>query len=326
MLTTIAFCTVASTFGQTKIDRETLDSQIASGLIDQHPASYYTLAMQLWLTGRKDESVFWLYAGQLRYRFYLLAHPEVPQPPYPALQDAVGGPINLYAGGDVDKWISQINSVLDWDARTPNLFTSKTEYSVALEEVRKGLLDLGTYLVANKDSLRKQREEQGIGLNGLIDGAYVDERRPKMSEGWPQIISQNSTTSIAGVYQNDFDARLEVIFGADRIKAKRSDSIKIATIDDSTIEAIAFIKGKEVFTKRISITISDGAIVVTDRREGKDTGLDPGYDEENIRLRLNESGELVLQRDSVREGIDGRKLAIKEMYTFWNRAKRVPTP
>jgi len=42
--------------------------QLRSTIENQHPSGFYILAAKLFAAGKKDEAVFWFYAGQLRYR------------------------------------------------------------------------------------------------------------------------------------------------------------------------------------------------------------------------------------------------------------------
>ena len=42
--------------------------QLRKGIENQHPSYFYILAGKLFAAGKKDEAVFWFYAGQLRYR------------------------------------------------------------------------------------------------------------------------------------------------------------------------------------------------------------------------------------------------------------------
>ena len=43
---------------------------LQKGIEKQHPYCFYVLAMKLFKAGRKEDAVFWFYAGQLRYRVY----------------------------------------------------------------------------------------------------------------------------------------------------------------------------------------------------------------------------------------------------------------
>ncbi|WP_291971017.1 hypothetical protein [Candidatus Symbiopectobacterium sp.] len=74
-----------------------------ASLAKKHPSELYLYAKQLFETGHKDEAVTWFYVGQLRWRYHLLAHPELPPYGEPAAMDALnatlGQAINEWAGG-----------------------------------------------------------------------------------------------------------------------------------------------------------------------------------------------------------------------------------
>ena len=98
--------------------------QLKKGIENQHPSTYYILAQKLFETGKKDDAVFWFYAGQLRYRFYLMANPKLEPSGDPALfaslSEVVGRPINEYAFGDLKALPATLDKVLAWDEKTPN--------------------------------------------------------------------------------------------------------------------------------------------------------------------------------------------------------------
>jgi hypothetical protein len=152
--------------------------QIEHKLLSAHPAAYIVYAGKLWAAGKKDESVFWFYVGQLRYRFYLKAIPQNPSGNpafFSSLMEAVGNPINVYAGSNPKKWVSQMDAVLAWDARTPNDFTSKPGHEKQLIEARDGLVKLKEYVSSNQEWISAQREQNGISQSGITTGVYVDE-------------------------------------------------------------------------------------------------------------------------------------------------------
>ena len=130
-------------------------------LPDEHPTAYYLYAARLFQEGRKDDSVFWFYAGQLRYRFYLSANPGLPPDGDPAVMSSlnatIGQTINEYAGGDVQLWSGSIDRALAWDAATDNGFTSKTAHNKQWNEVRTGLSQLRDMITSQADQIRAQR-------------------------------------------------------------------------------------------------------------------------------------------------------------------------
>ena len=60
---------------QDVIDKPRQD--VEQALPASHPSNYYAYATRLFHDGSKDDAVFWFYVGQIRYRFYLSAHPNL---------------------------------------------------------------------------------------------------------------------------------------------------------------------------------------------------------------------------------------------------------
>lgn len=140
--------------------------QLTAGIEKQHPAAYYILAGKLLQAGQKDEAVFWFYAGQLRYRFHLAANPRLPRSGDPALfaslTEVVGRPVNEYAFGDISQLTATIEKVLDWDARTPNGYTSTTTHATTWKRIRDGLDEMRAQVVKGADQIRAQRTKNGL--------------------------------------------------------------------------------------------------------------------------------------------------------------------
>jgi hypothetical protein len=132
----------------------------------QHPAFYYILATRLFEANRKDEALFWFYAGQLRYRTRLACHPDLPPGTEPALfaslQEVAGRPINEHAGADPDAWAAAMQRALEWDEQTPNGFEPKAPCTAAIADQRGGLATLIDYVRRNKDSIRAERAARGL--------------------------------------------------------------------------------------------------------------------------------------------------------------------
>lgn len=140
--------------------------QLMKGIENEHPAAYYVLAMKLFGGDRKDEAIFWFYAGQLRYRFHIAARPDLDPSGDPALlaslSETIGRPINEYAFGDLEVLDATLEKVKVWDAETPNGFTSKTTYAQQWKATRDGMEQLIVYIRANGDKIREQRKANGL--------------------------------------------------------------------------------------------------------------------------------------------------------------------
>jgi len=123
-----------------------------------HPAAFYRYASRLFQEGKKDDAVFWFYVGELRYRFYLKAHPNLEPSGDPALfaslHETVGRTINRYTARNQNLWLSQIDKALAWDDQHFNGFTSKTKFKKEYQENRSGLIEM-------KKSLKASRSPNG---------------------------------------------------------------------------------------------------------------------------------------------------------------------
>jgi hypothetical protein len=140
--------------------------QLQAGIEGKHPAEYYLLAKALFGSGKKDEAVFWFYAGQLRFRYHLVANPKLDPSGDPALlgslSEVVGRPINEYAFGNVPKLAQIIDSVLAWDEATENGFTPKSAAPREYQEIRSGLDRMKGQILAKQDQIKAQRKAAGL--------------------------------------------------------------------------------------------------------------------------------------------------------------------
>jgi hypothetical protein len=140
--------------------------ELLADVDNTHPALYYIIAAKLMCEGRLDEAVFWYYIGQLRYRIHLAARPELDPTGDPALfasfTEVIGRPINEYAFGDINAVAATIDKVLMWDDEHPDGFTPKGEFADERENVREGLKDLRSEVLAEADEIRQKRKEHGL--------------------------------------------------------------------------------------------------------------------------------------------------------------------
>jgi len=118
-------------------------AEIEAQLPSEHPGVYYLYAQRLFEEGRKDEAIFWFYAGQLRYLFYLEANPDLQEEAslFASLNLALNS-INEYAAENPSQWIEQLDRVLAWDRETPNRFTSKEQFPMAWDTARSSIRNL----------------------------------------------------------------------------------------------------------------------------------------------------------------------------------------
>ncbi|HEX8168132.1 MAG TPA: hypothetical protein VF601_20385 [Beijerinckiaceae bacterium] len=133
----------------------------------QHPAEHFRRAAALFRAGDRDRAVFWFYLGQLRYRVHLAARQGQLDPSgdpalFSSLMQAVGGPINRYAFGDVPALARTIDEVLAWDDAHPDGFTPKDRFAAERADIRKGLTAMRDEALATREEIRASRIRNGL--------------------------------------------------------------------------------------------------------------------------------------------------------------------
>jgi hypothetical protein len=134
---------------------------------NQHPSVFYVLSEKLFAAGKKDEAVFWFYAGQLRYRVYLLVNKDKLEPSgdpavFASLSEEIGRPLNEYAFGDIPRLAKTIDAVLAWDRTHSNTLTPRKKYRSEYDQIVTGLTHLRDEVARKADSIRKTRAANGL--------------------------------------------------------------------------------------------------------------------------------------------------------------------
>jgi hypothetical protein len=70
-----AVATASNTTGLIEGDKLS-PAEIENRLPNSRPVNYYMYAGRLWGEGEKNKALFWLYVGQLRFRFLLSTEPH----------------------------------------------------------------------------------------------------------------------------------------------------------------------------------------------------------------------------------------------------------
>jgi hypothetical protein len=323
-----ASATAASTNAWQIEGIETLPlTEIESRLPNANPLNYYLYAARLFRDGENDKAVFWYYAGELRFKFLLLAHPSPPdagQALFESMQATVGQPISLYAGSDTKKWVDQINAVLQWDASTPNGFTSKAEYRRQWDDARGWLVNVRDQIVAHADEIQEQRAQQGIGQVGVKNGVYIEEHKAKMPADWPPLEATTSVDRVVGAYKAEL--RLgHTLFIGDGPKTLRATSFDISREGPDGMLIVAKRGEDELIRRTMSVRKQDGAVVF--EADTKPDYMSEGGIHETVYLRVNAVGDLVVQSDWLTEGrYQNKAMPVRESNTFWFRAVRLGAP
>ncbi|HEX2650419.1 MAG TPA: hypothetical protein VHN19_10830 [Burkholderiales bacterium] len=152
-------------------------------------------AVQLDRAGKKDEAVFWFYAGQLRARYSPLLKGENSQ--LVVIFTMSGEGINAHAQKDVPRMAKTIDRVLDWDEKTfaawakaQKLDPSDVKLAADRARTREGLVALMAELRSKREHYEKLARE------------YKDpeeQRRAALEEEARQIRANFSTRTVERV-------------------------------------------------------------------------------------------------------------------------------
>src|SRR5260370_28196496 len=141
--------------------------QVRNTIENQHPSGFYILAAKLFAAGKKDEAVFWFYAGQLLYRVYLLVNKDKLDPSgdpavFASLSEEVGRSVNAYAFGDIPQLAKTIDAVVAWDQSHANPLTPRKKYRSEYDQTIAGLTQMRDEVIKKADSIRKTRTANGL--------------------------------------------------------------------------------------------------------------------------------------------------------------------
>jgi hypothetical protein len=298
-------------------------AEIERQLPNANPLNYFLYAGRLFKDGESDKAVFWYHAGELRFKFLLLAHPSPPdagQALFESMQASVGQPISLYAGSDTKRWVDQINAVLQWDASTPNGFTSKTEYRRQWEDARSWLVKVRGQILAHADEIQKQRAKQDINHIKVENGVYIEEHRPKMPADWPALAAATPVDRVVGAYKADFRLGHTLFLGEGQ-KALRATTFDVSREGSDGVLIVAKSGEDELIRRTMSAREQDGAVIF--EADTTADNLREGRIHETVYLRLNAVGDLVVQSDWLTEGYRNKTMPIRESNTFWFRTERL---
>jgi hypothetical protein len=122
-------------------------------------------AHHLFQSGKKDEALFWFYAGQLRSRYWPKLAGENAQLITIAVMSH-GPPINAHGMRDVPKMVGVIKKVLAWDEETFEAWSAANNIGPRRAEVdkkravaREGLVTMYKELAANRAKYEQQARE-----------------------------------------------------------------------------------------------------------------------------------------------------------------------
>ena len=143
-----------------------------------NPTVFYKLSENLFQQGKKEDALFWFYAGQLRARYDAnRCADETARSAVSVLNENYGPSINKYAFENLDKFEKIIANVIEFDKNTKHLYDQRW---INLHGMGVMIDDLGD----NKGAKRIQSlpSEEWAGIAEKTRNEYFDGFKETMKE------------------------------------------------------------------------------------------------------------------------------------------------
>lgn len=139
-------------------------AQLREGMESDHPVRSLIYASRLFEeASRREETLFWFYASQLRWRTRLSCRDFPPGgegAAFGAMFAALGPPFNEWAADNVDLWIATLDTVHQWDIDTKERFAEDAQCEAVAAEQRAGMMTLRQDIIDSRAELEAAAEER----------------------------------------------------------------------------------------------------------------------------------------------------------------------
>ena len=136
--------------------------EVEKSLTESHPSMYIAYAIRQFKSGKQDDAVLWYYIGQIRWKYFLLVNPDpAGESQLAAVTKDFGQVIGDWAGESTQDWANTIKRALTWDGTNANSMPAK-DHPAELEQARKFVEDMRTYVVRNEAAIAADRQARGI--------------------------------------------------------------------------------------------------------------------------------------------------------------------
>ncbi|MDA8126698.1 MAG: hypothetical protein M0009_16115 [Deltaproteobacteria bacterium] len=128
----------------------------------KEPLDLFAPAFVFYKRGKKDEAVFWYFAAELRTKYQLAFEKEDRGQLLQIMRMTIGPPILNYAFQDISNCCRILDSVLEWDKKTPNPFRDNPKTESAEKQIAQiyaGLREYKAKLIAEKSDIENKAKQ-----------------------------------------------------------------------------------------------------------------------------------------------------------------------
>jgi len=197
----------------------------------KEPLELFSPAAVLFLHGKKDDAVFWFYAGQLRTRYQLVFEKGDRGQLLTVMMMTVGAPINNYAFQDVPNLNRILERVLEWDKTAPNSFRERPHSEAEEQKIASiyaGMHDLQGKIIAEQTDLEAKARKAAPEIERM----YAAKNNPQCRAGQVDPSNAAKETAKEKILVSDYvRSNPEVIQDAGEIKSTWVETFSTKSTD-----------------------------------------------------------------------------------------------
>lgn len=133
----------------------------------QKPVLLLRAAAAFYQNGRKEDAVFWYFAGHLRTRQQMAVDGRAPDGFAETL--TIGQHISVYAQSDAARLDAVLGKVLEWDSKTANIYVEKakgvSDHSKKIENLYAEYAAFRVRLSTEKSFIEDQHKAAAVQMN-----------------------------------------------------------------------------------------------------------------------------------------------------------------
>lgn len=138
----------------------------------QEPVLLLKAASVFYQYGRKEDAVFWYYAGHLRTRQQMAVDKGRGRDGFIEVVSTIGLHISTYAQSDVTRLNAVLAKVLEWDAETANFYIDKATSDQLKNEIGELYAEYDAFktrLSTEKSFIESQHKNAALQLNRMYE-------------------------------------------------------------------------------------------------------------------------------------------------------------
>jgi hypothetical protein len=141
----------------------------------QEPVLLLKAASTFYQYGRKEDAVFWYYAGHLRTRQQMAVDKGRGLDGFAEVVSTIGQHISAYAQSDAARLDAVLAQVLEWDAKTANIYKDKATSDHLKKEIDKLYAEYDAFKVrlsTEKTFIESQHKNAALQMNRIYEEQF----------------------------------------------------------------------------------------------------------------------------------------------------------